>query len=153
MTMQSTFPETAAPATPRPDVDIAEDITGVIRAYPPLQASRPFMNYTVLNRQVTFNGNVRSGQARRYLLDRITHIAGVTSVNADNLRDDDMLLIASGERLPDGVYATILYGAVALTGMLPRDKSAQTLVDAIKAVPGVRHVSANFDNAPLTVDR
>ena len=64
MTVQTTFPEAAAPAAPRADSDITEDITGVIRAYPPLQASRPFMSYNVHNGTVSFNGNVRSGQAR-----------------------------------------------------------------------------------------
>jgi osmotically-inducible protein OsmY len=149
MTVQSTFSETTAPAALRADVDIAEDIGSVIRSYPPLRASRPFVRYTVSNGKVTFSGNVRSPQARRYLLDHVPHILGVTSVNADNLRDDDMLLVAIGERLPDGVYATELDGAIALTGMLPRDMSAQALVETVKALPGVRYVTATFDNAPL----
>src|SRR5579864_2062460 len=149
MMVQPTFSETTAPAEPRAEVDIAEDIASVIRSYPPLRASRPFVKYTVSNGQVTFSGNVRSPQARHYLLEHMPHITGVTSVNADNLRDDDMLLVAIGERLPNGVYATELYGAIALTGMLPRNMSAQALVETVKAVPGVRHVTANFDNAPL----
>ena len=153
MTMQPSFSEADIPAAPRADVDIAEDIAGVIRAYPPLQASRPFTSVTVDNGQVAVSGNVRSALARRYLLDRIPRLAGVTGVNAEKLHDDDMLLIAIGELIPDGIYAAALYGAIALTGMLPRDKSAQALVDAVKAVPGVRHVTANFDNAPLNADR
>jgi len=148
MTMQSTLSGTAAPAGPRADVDIAEDIAGVIRSYPPLRASRPFVNYSVSNGQVMLGGNVRSPQARHYLIDHAPRLPGVTTVNADNLRDDEMLLVAIGERLPNGIYATALDGAVALTGTLPRNLSAQALVDLVKALPGVRYVTAKFDNAP-----
>jgi hypothetical protein len=149
MTMQPIYSETTTRAGPRPDDDIAEDIRSIIRSYPPLMASRPFVNYAVNNGQVAFSGNVRSPQARHYLLDHTPDIQGVVSVNADSLRDDDMLLVAIGERLPNGVYAAAQYGAIALTGMLPRDISAQSLVDAIKAMPSVRYVTAQFDNAPL----
>jgi hypothetical protein len=148
--MQVASPETAAPAGPRADVDIAEDIAGVIRSYPPLRASRPFVNYAVSNGQVTLSGNVRSPQARRYLLDHVPHIPGVASVNADNLRDDEMLLVAIGERIPNGVYANALYGAIILTGMLPQNITPQSLVEAVKAVPGVRFVSGKFDNVPTS---
>ena len=144
--MQAAFPETAIPAGPRPDMDIVEDISGVIRSYPPLQASRPFVTYAATDGQVTLNGNVRSPQARRYFLDHVPRISGVAGVNADNLRDDEMLLVAIGQRLPNGVYATARYGAIALTGMLPANTSAQSLIDAVKAVPGVRLVTAKFDN-------
>ncbi len=144
--MQAVYSEISAPAGPRPDVDFAEDISTLIRSYSPLQASRPFVTYSVSNGQVTFNGNVRSPQARRYLLQHVPAILGVTGVNADNLRDDEMLLTAIGQRLPNGVYATAQYGAIALTGTLPANTSAQALVEAVKAVPGVRLVTAKFDS-------
>ncbi len=149
--MQVASPETTAPAGPRADMDIAEDIAGVIRSYPPLRASRPFITYSVNNGQVTLSGNVRSPQARYYLLERVPHISGVASVNADNLPDDEMLLVAIGERLPNGVYANALYGAIALTGTLPQNTTAQSLLEAVRAVPGVRYVSAKFDNVSTGV--
>lgn len=131
-------------ATHRPDVDIEEDIAELIRSYSPLKASRQYFNYKSQGGSVILDGNVRSPQARRVLVDNIPHIPGVTGLDANGLFDDETVRIGVGARLPTGVFANVHYGAVALTGRLPEGMSAQDLINSVSSVAGVRRVGAEF---------
>ncbi len=133
------------PTIHRPDEDIEEEIELLIRSFSPLKTSRGYFNYKSVDGHVSVEGNVRSPQARRVLIDNIPHIRGVVSCDSTKLVDDEMVRIAVGELLPPGVLASVHYGAVALTGNLPEGASADTITEAVSKVQGVRRVGAEFD--------
>lgn len=130
----------------RPDEDIEEAITDLIRSYRPLRASRPFFTFAATHGQVKFMGNIRTPQERHVLAERLPHIAGVRGIDLSELYDDEQLRFAVGQVLPYGVYATLQYGAVALTGRLPEGMSAESLIDQVRAVAGVRRVGAELQS-------
>lgn len=132
------------PGQHRPDVDIEEEIELLIRSFAPLKASRGYFKFKSTNGHVVVEGNIRSPQARRVLIDNIPHIRGVVNCDSTRLYDDEMVRIAVGQLLPPGVVASVHYGAVALTGQLPDGASADTIVKAVAEVPGVRRVGAEF---------
>ncbi len=134
------------PTVHRPDEDIEEEIELLIRSFSPLKSSRGYFTYKSVDGHVVVEGNVRSPQARRVLLDNIPHIRGVVSCDSAKLVDDEMVRIAVGELLPPGVLASVHFGAVALTGNLPDGASADTIIDAVSKIPGVRRVGAEFGN-------
>jgi osmotically-inducible protein OsmY len=131
---------------PRPDEDIEESIADLIRSYPPLRTSRPFFIFASLQGAVKFMGNVRTPQERFLLAERVPHIAGVRSVDVSELYDDEQVRFAVGKVLPYGVYATVHYGAVALTGKLPEEMSAESLLEQVRAVAGVRLARAELSS-------
>jgi osmotically-inducible protein OsmY len=131
----------------RPDVDIEEEIGQLVRSFSPLKASRGYFTFRSVNGHVTLEGNVRNPQARRVLLDNIPRIQGVEQVDHSKLYDDEMIRFAVGQLLPPGVFASVQYGAVALTGRLPAGASAETITQAIERIPGVRRVGAEFGQA------
>jgi len=128
----------------RPDVDIEEEIELLSRSFAPLKASRGYFKAQSVNGHIKVHGNVRTPQARRVLLDNIPHIRGVVDCDGDELYDDQMIFFAVGQLLPPGVLANVHYGAVALTGSLPDGVNSDTIVNAVKAVPGVRRVGIDF---------
>jgi BON domain-containing protein len=132
------------PTDRRPDLDIEEEIELLIRSFAPLKASRGYIKFKSTNGHIAVEGNVRSPQARRVLLDNIPHIRGVVDCDASQLYDDEIVRIAVGQLLPPGVLASVHYGAIALTGHLPAGASADTIMKAISEVPGVRRVGAQF---------
>jgi hypothetical protein len=132
------------PIVHRPDEDIEEEIELLIRSFSPLKTSRGYFSYKSVDGHVTVDGNVRSPQARRVLIDNIPHIRGVASCDSTKLVDDEMVRLAVGELLPPGVLASVHYGAVALTGNLPEGASADTISDAVRKIPGVRRVGSEF---------
>ncbi len=132
------------PTVRRPDEDIQEEIDQLTRSFSPLKTSRGYFSYKSIDGHVTVEGNVRSPQARRVLIDNIPHIRGVVSCDSTRLVDDEMVRIAVGELLPPGVLASVHYGAVGLTGNLPDGASAETIMDAVSTIPGVRRVGAEF---------
>jgi osmotically-inducible protein OsmY len=132
------------PTERRPDVDIEEEIELLIRSFAPLKASRPYFTIRSIEGNVKVEGNVRNPQARRVLLDNIPHIRGVVGCDSSQLFDDEMVRVAVGQLLPPGVVSNVHYGAVALTGKLPEGASADTIAEAIRAIPGVRRVGAEF---------
>ena len=133
------------PTGHRPDEDIEEEIELLTRSFSPLKTSRGYFAYRSVDGHITVTGNVRSPQARRVLIDNIPHIRGVVSCDSTKLIDDEMVRIAVGELLPPGVLASVHYGAVGLTGDLPDGASADTIMEAVSKVPGVRRVGAEFD--------
>ena len=128
----------------RPDEDIEEEIELLIRSFAPLKASRNYFRFKSTNGHVTVEGNIRSPQARRVLLDNLPHIRGVIGVDSTKLYDDEMVRVAVGQLLPPGVLATVHYGAVALTGDLPDGASADAIIEAVRQLSGVRRVGAEF---------
>jgi osmotically-inducible protein OsmY len=130
--------------THRPDEDIEEAITDLIRRYPPLRASRAFFTFAAMHGQVKFMGNIRTPQERHVLAERVPHLAGVQGVDLGELYDDEQVRFAVGKLLPYGIYATVHYGAVALTGRLPEGMSAESLIEQVRAVAGVRRVGAEL---------
>lgn len=130
--------------TQRPDEDIEESIADLIRSYPPLRTSRAFFTFASQGGQVKFMGNVRTPQERHLLAERVPHIAGVQSVDVSELYDDEQVRFAVGKVLPNGVYATVHFGAVALTGRLPEGMSAELLLEQVRAVAGVRLARAQL---------
>ena len=127
-----------------------EEIEMLIRSFSPLKTSRGYFSYKSVDGHVTVEGNARSPQARRVLIDNIPHIRGVVSCDSTKLVDDEMVRIAVGELLPPGVLASVHYGAVGLTGDLPEGASAETIMGAVSKVPGVRRVGAEFDTVEGT---
>jgi hypothetical protein len=139
---------------PRPDIDIEQEIGQIVNSYPPLKGSRGYFAYRANNGRVTLVGNVRTPQARRVLVDNVPRIAGVESVDSSQLYDDEMLRFAVGALLPPGVFASVHYGAVGLTGRVPDDASATTIIYEVGQVLGVRRVGAELSggtNAPAPV--
>lgn len=132
------------PTSQRPDMDIEEDIRQLINSFPPLKASRPYFTFHSQQGRVVFTGNVRGAQARRVLVENTPRIQGVLGVDATNFYDDEMVRFAVGHMLPPGVFASVQYGAVALTGRLAGGVSAETILHAVEGVPGVRRVAADF---------
>ncbi len=132
------------PVERRPDVDIEEEIGQLVRSFSPLKASRSYFTYKTSGGHVKVSGNVRSPQARRVLLDNIPRIKGVVSCDGSELYDDEMVRFAVGQLLPPGVFANVHFGAVALTGRLPDSASADTIVNVVRGVKGVRRVGADF---------
>jgi osmotically-inducible protein OsmY len=128
----------------RPDVDIEEEIGQLVRSFAPLKASYGYFAYKSSGGVVKVTGNVRTPQARRVLLDNIPRITGVVSCDNSELYDDDQIRFAVGQLLPPGIFASVHYGAVALTGRLPDGASADTIAEAIRRVSGVRRVGAEF---------
>ncbi len=132
------------PTERRPDVDIEEEIELLIRSFAPLKASRPYFTAQSVDGNVKVEGNVRTPQARRVLIDNIPHIRGVVRCDSSQLYDDEMVRVAVGQLLPPGVISNVHFGAVALTGKLPEGALADTIAEAIRAIPGVRRVGVEF---------
>lgn len=134
----------------RPDVDIEEEIAQLVRSFSPLKASRPYFTYQSRDGFVTLIGNVRSPQARRVLTDNVPRLKGVIGVDATRLYDDETVRFAVGQLLPPGIFASVQYGTVALTGRLSAGVSAEAIIQEISTLPGVRRVGADFGQAEET---
>lgn len=128
----------------RPDVDIEEDIDELIASFAPLKASRPYFDYRIEEGIVKLEGNVRSPQARLVLLNNIPRIPGVLGMEPSQLYDDDSIRFAVGQVMPPGLFASVQFGVVALTGKLPPGVSSDAIISAILAIPGVRRVGAEY---------
>ncbi len=133
----------------RPDVDIEEDIYNLIAHYPPLVSDRHQLRIEARSGEVILSGHVRSLITRRYLLDRVRAIAGVTSVNADQLYCEETIRIESGRPIPQGVIANAIYGTVVLTGTLPTGTSADDVVKNVALIPGVERVVTKFQSSAV----
>lgn len=130
----------------RPDVDIGEDIDELIASFAPLKASRPYFAVRIDGGTVRLEGNVRSPQARLVLLNNVPRIPGVVGMDPSQLYDDDTIRFAVGQVLPPGLFASVQFGVVALTGRLAQGVSADAILSAIQAIPGVRRVGAEFES-------
>jgi len=134
----------------RPDVDIEEEISQLVRSFPPLKASRPYFTFQSVNGYITVVGNVRNPQARRVMTDNVPRIAGVVHCDVNRLYDDEMIRFSVGQLLPPGVYASVQYGVVALTGHAAEGVKPEAIIEAVQAIPGVRRVGAEFGHSEST---
>jgi hypothetical protein len=133
--------------TPRPDIDIEEDLHTIIRNYAPLQMSRPYFSFKSHDGIIHINGTVRTPQTRRVLVENAARISGVRGIDDSDLYDDDQVRVEVGSLLPPGAYASVHGGVVALTGSLPANQNVSALVEAISHLPGVRRVGAAMEPA------
>lgn len=137
--------ETAAPVQ-RADVDILEEIEDMICDYPPLVQDRHYYDVVVENGSATISGHTRTTITRRYLVDAVAHVDGITDVNADGFHSDADLRLQISRLIPSGVIANVRFGVVVLTGHLPVGATEKALVAAIGDIDGVRAVRAQFSN-------
>ena len=128
----------------RPDADIVADIEHSITQYPPMMHDRHHVSYTVENGHVTLRGYTRTSITRRYLVETVKGLPGVVAVNADHLYGDEVTRIEIGQVLPHGVYGNVVYGVAILTGQLPEGTTAESLIQTVQALPGVRAVRSSF---------
>ncbi len=128
----------------RTDLDIQDDIEAVLAHYPPLTHDRHHLQVTVQNGTVTASGYTRTSITRRYLVNALKQIPGVTQVNADSLYCDDGIRLDIGRVIPVGVIANVMHGTVILTGALPAGSNEADVVTAIANIPGVRAVKTQF---------
>lgn len=126
------------------DVDIQAAIDRLVTHYPPLVQDRHQLDFEVDKGKVVARGWVRTTITRRYLVDGLTALAGVVAVNSDQLYSDDDLRLQIGRLVPVGVFANMGYGAIVLTGDLPKGTTAAKLSAAIGKVKGVRAVYTDF---------
>jgi osmotically-inducible protein OsmY len=125
-------------------VDIEEDVDELVSSFAPLKASRPHFDIRIEDGIVKLEGNVRSPQARLVLLNNIPRIPGVLGMDPSQLYDDETIRFAVGQVLPPGLFASVQFGVVALTGKLPAGVSSDAIVSAIQSIPGVRRVGAEY---------
>jgi osmotically-inducible protein OsmY len=129
---------------PRPDVDIYEDIDQIIVRYPPMVNDRHHIKASVENGAVKLAGHVRTGITLRYLLDSVAQIPGVATVDSSQLYNDETVRREVGQLVPPGVFVNVEIGVVILSGRLPPGTDAATLIEQVRAAPGVRQVIAKF---------
>lgn len=130
--------------TQRPDELIVEDIRHLIATYPPLTADRTAIHCTVYEGAVTLSGHVMSSNTRRFLLNRLETISGITSVNSGALYDDNTVRLDVSRILPPGLQANVRHGHVILSGDPPLDTPIEAVAKRILALPGVINVINGF---------
>lgn len=129
----------------RDDLDILEDIDHLIAHYPPLMKDRHAIKCSIKEGFVTVSGHTQSPNTRRYFLDNLPLVDGVTGVNADQFFDDETIRLDAGRSLPFGVrVGKVQYGVVILTGELPEGANATDITTPIQQIPGVQRVLMSF---------
>ena len=134
----------ATVVTPRPDLDIHENIEDIIVHYPPMVNDRHHVKINVENGVVKLVGHMKTAITRRYVTETIATVKGVAKVDDSQLYDDEAIKLEVGQLIPQGVFANVEYDVVILTGRLPLETSEAELVQKVKAVPGVRMVTSKF---------
>jgi osmotically-inducible protein OsmY len=128
----------------RPDVDIREDIENVIVQYPPMVNDRHHVKISVESGIVKLVGHLKTPITRHYLVETIPTVNGVAQLDVSQLYDDETLRLEVAPHIPAGVFATVEYGVVILTGRLPQGTNEAELIQKVQAVPGVRVVASRF---------
>jgi osmotically-inducible protein OsmY len=134
----------SAVASQREDSLIQADIDHLIATYPPLAKDRRAIHVTVENGVITVSGHVQTANTRRYLLDHLAVIEGVSAVYAEHFYDDLGIRLDVSKVIPLGIQANVRYGAVILSGEPPQDVSIEDVADRVLAVPGVVKVISGF---------
>lgn len=134
----------ASVATPRPDLDIHEDIEDIIVHYPPMVNDRHHVKISVENGVVKLVGHMKTPITRHYLTETIPTVKGVAQVDDSQLYDDEGIRLEIGKLIPLGVFANIEYGVVILSGRLPQGIDSAALIEKVKGVSGVRIVTSKF---------
>ncbi|HET92240.1 MAG TPA: BON domain-containing protein [Chloroflexi bacterium] len=99
---------------------------------------------------VTLTGMVGSIIMKWVIVDEVSRLAGVRTVQADELYDDTSLQLAVARTLgsnpstrmarDDQVYIHVYHGRVVLTGRVSSSAKCEAIEEAAAAVPGVRSV-------------
>ncbi len=132
-------------AVSRPDEDIFDDLENLYTSarYAPLMHDRHHLHFEIHEGVVHVSGHVKVQTTRRYLLAQIPRIAGVKSVVADQLYDDETLRLEVGRVTPE-VQVMVEYGTIILAGSLPPGSSAEQIAAAANRVAGVKKVVTTF---------
>lgn len=131
--------------THRPDMDIQADIERMMLTYPPLTKDRHSVHIHVHDGAVKVTGHVQTPNTRRYFLNSIPAVDGVTSIDATQLFDDESIRLEVGRLLPAGVrVGRCQYGNVVLVGRPLDGVDAADIVRKVREVPGVRQVITDF---------
>lgn len=140
--------ETHAPhsivTSPIADADLKAAVEQVIIDYPPAIHDRHRIHIIVHNGEVALKGNVKSAITRKYLLEHVARVGGVTLVDFSGLYDDDTIRLDVGQVVPHGVFVNVIYGAAVLSGTPPTDMSVEELVRKVGTVSGVQRVVTSF---------
>ena len=132
----------------RPDIDIQADIERMMLNYPPLAKDRHSVHVEVNDGAVRVFGHVQTPNTRRYFLNSIPAVEGVTAVDGAELFEDESIRLEVGRLLLTGVnVGRCQYGNVVLVGRLPPGANADELVAKVKQVPGVRQVITALKSA------
>lgn len=135
-------------STIRPDMDIDDDVAGIIVRYPPLATDRHHIRVNVENGVVYLSGHTTTPINRRYLVDRVAALPGVVGISDEALFDDVSISLATGQAIPKGVIANSYYGTVVLSGKAPADVDSVAM--RVAQIPGVVRVVTMFsDDASL----
>ncbi|MEZ4667958.1 MAG: BON domain-containing protein [Anaerolineae bacterium] len=126
------------------DTVIYDDIRHLIATYPPLVADRSAIQVTVENGAVVVSGHVMSANTRRFFLNELERVPGISSVNAEGLYDDTSVRLDVSRLLPPGLQANVRHGVVILSGEHPIDQPIEAVADQILALPGVAKVVSSF---------
>jgi osmotically-inducible protein OsmY len=134
-----------SPISQRDDTAVLSDIHHLIATYPPLTKDRHALQVTVQKGAVTVSGHVQTPSTRRYFLDKLAQLPGVSAVKSDEFYEDQTLRIEVGKIIPVGVIvARVQYGVVVVSGQLPDGMTEEDLGRHIQTVPGVKRVVTAF---------
>ncbi len=131
----------------RDDAQIESEIAHFIAHYPPLMKDRHAIKYRVEAGAVTVTGHTQTPNTRRFFLDHLAQLPGVTGVNADELYVDETIRLEAGKLTPMGVMlARVQYGVIVVAGQLPQGLSEEELGRQLQAIPGVKRVITAFNH-------
>lgn len=125
------------------DTDLEHAVQQVFIGYPPLMHDRHRVHVAVSDGHVTLRGHVKSAVTRDYLVRQTRLVPGVRTVDASALYDDDTIRREAGRAVPHGIFVTVEYGAVVLSGRLPAGETLEGLVQRVGQTPGVHRVLTN----------
>jgi len=128
------------------DIDIEAAINHAMRAHAPFSHDRHRVNINVNDGVVHLSGYVKSAPTYRYALEHIDDVAGVREVIVEDFHNDEEIRLDVGKVVPTGVFVTLEYGAVILSGNLPDGEDVEALVRKVGLVPGVHRVWTNFSS-------
>lgn len=134
----------------RPDMDIEDDIRASLRSHSPLKAAQHFFKVQSTNGKVRVSGNIGSPQAKRVLLNYITKISGVSTIDMSDLYDDEYLRLIIGGMAHEGLLVNVLFGRVLLDSTLP-DGNQETL-RRVRSVAGIRNVVMRYQGIEININ-
>jgi osmotically-inducible protein OsmY len=134
----------AKTSTTIPDADLQRALDHAVITYPPLVNDRGHFAVTVKNGAVTVSGHVKTVNSQDVLLDRLAGVDGVKSVKNTKLYADETVRLAVGQVIPFGVFTTVEYGTVILSGRLPEGDIAEAVTKKVARVKGVNRVVTAF---------
>jgi osmotically-inducible protein OsmY len=138
------------PLNPQSDERIRAAILDPLWRSTPLRRTYAPVDVSVHDGIVTLTGMVGSAIMKHIIVDEVSRLPGVRTVQADELYDDTSLQLAVARTLgsspasrmtrDDQVYIHVHHGRVALTGRVSSPAKREAIEEAAAAVPGVRSV-------------